>query len=228
MTHMARSTWSNWLAVAFVFVSCLTGCSLWPFAEKDRTPYVTPASRVTAIQQLGAQADGADVAAQQELATQLAGQIQTERDPLVREAIIRAAAQMHAPMADRILLAALNDSDSFVRQTACKLVGRRGDVSAVAALGNVAQDDVDIDVRLAATRALGELRHASAVPYLSTGLHESDPAIQLAAVHSLKLASGEDLGNDVGAWREWVASRERNHAGNPSLAGRQNAATVSP
>ena len=216
---MERTARSRWTLTAFLWAIGLSGCSLWPFADRDRTSYVTPSDRVAAVEEIGRQATGSESPEQEQLALQLARQIQTEEDPLVREAIVRAASQFRTPMADRMLVAALNDSDPYVRQTACKLIGRRQDASAVAALGEIARTDDDVDVRLAATRALGELRHPSAVEHLSSGLHESDPAIQLATVESLQLVSGEDLGGDVGAWREWVASRQ--HGGRPAaVAGR--------
>jgi HEAT repeat protein len=188
-------------------IGSVAGCSLWPFAQKDHTSYATPAKRVAAVEQIGAQAAGSDAPRQDQLTLELAQKIQTEPDPIVREAILHAASKFRSQMSDRMLMAALNDTDAYVRQTACRLVSRRGSPAAIAELGRVAKADAEVDVRLAATRALGELRDASAVPYLSGGLADHDPAVQLATVEALKLASGQDLGNDVGAWREWVASR---------------------
>lgn len=220
---MAQKT-RLWRAAAVLFCAGgLSGCSLWPFAEKDRTSYATPSKRVAAVEQIGAQAAASDMPRQEQLTLELAHKIQTEPDPLVREAILRAAAEFRAPMSDRILLAALGDSDSYVRQTACRLVGRRGGATALAELGRVARDDADVDVRLAATRALGKMGGASAIPYLSRGLQDRDPAIQLATVESLKLASGQDLGNDVGRWQEWVAARADPPANGSAIAGRPEA-----
>lgn len=216
---MARIACSRWTLTAVLSAIGLSGCSLWPFGDRVRTSYLTPTDRVAAVERIGRQASGTETPEQEQLTLQLARQIQTEEDPLVREAIVRAASQFRTSMADRMMLAALDDSDPYVRRTACKLVARRQDPSAVAALGEVARSDKDVDVRLAATRALGELRHPSAIEYLSSGLVESDPAIQLATVESLQLVSGEDLGGDVGAWREWVASRQGGGS-QPAVAGR--------
>jgi HEAT repeat protein len=200
----------------------LSGCSLWPFAAKDHTAYATPAKRVAAVEQLGAEAASSDPARQQQLTNELALKIQSEPDPIVREAILRASSQFETPMADRILLAALGDADPYVRRTACKLVGGRGNPAAVAELGRVARNDSDVDVRLAATRSLGELGDSAAIAQLSPGLHDSDPAMQLATVESLKLASGQDLGSDVGAWRQWVASQSGTPAAGAALADRSS------
>ena len=41
---------------------------------------------------------------------------------------------------------------------------------------------------------------------LEVALLDRDPAMQFAGVQSLRQASGEDLGNDVQAWRQYVAS----------------------
>lgn len=216
---MARIPWIRTTLAAIFCAGNLCGCSLWPFAKPVRTSHITPAERVEAIEQLARQAPGQTASQQEQLSRELAQQIQTEADPLVREAIVRAVAQLDTALAGRMVLAAIDDTDPYVRQAACNLLGRRGDATAVAALGNAARSDDDIDVRLAATRALGALRDPSAVPYLSGNLHDSDPALQLAAVESLKLASGEDLGNDVGAWREWVAARGSPAASQAAVAG---------
>jgi HEAT repeat protein len=183
--------------------------------------YATPAKRVAEVERIGAQAAESDMPRQEQLSLELAKKIQTEPDPLVREAILRAASQFRTQMAGRMLVLALHDTDPYVRQTACRLVSQRGDASALAELGRVAKSDADVDVRLAATRALGDLGSASAVPFLSAGLEDRDPAIQLATVESLKLASGEDLGNDVGAWREWVAARSPAQVGGATIADQQ-------
>ena len=218
---MAQIRRPLWAAALLVWGVSLAGCSLWPFAEKDRTSYATPAKRVAAVEQIGAQAADSDMPRQEQLSLELAQKIQTEPDPLVREAILQAVSNFRTQMSGQMLQLALGDTDPYVRQTACRLISRRGDTSAMPELGRVAKDDADVDVRLAATRALGDLRNASAVPFLSAGLTDRDPAIQLATVESLKLASGEDLGNDVGAWREWVAARSPSPDGGAAVAGRQ-------
>jgi HEAT repeat protein len=219
MTGTGISRWSATLGLLLG----TWGCSLWPFAEKERTSHITPAKRVAAIEQLAEEATSAP--AQEQAAQRLVEQIQTEPDPLVREAAIRAASTLQTPLAHRMVLAAINDSDPYVRQTACRLAGSRGDEHAIAALGQAAKGDPDLDVRLAAMRALGEFRNPSSVPYLAAGLHDTDPAVQLAAVESLQRASGEDLGNDVSAWRTWVASRQIAPSSPTSLAGRPRLVT---
>lgn len=216
---MTQVPWPCHFAALVLFTGGLTGCSLWPFPAKDHTSYATPAKRVTEIEQIAAQAAISDAAEQQRLTQMLAEKIQAEPDPLVREEIVRTAARFQSPLVERILLASLNDNDPYVRQTGCRLLGSRGTGSAVAELGRVAREDSEIDVRLAATRALGELQDPAAVPHLTAGLHDLDPAIQLTTVESLQLASGQDLGSDVGAWRDWVASRGYTSPSSPAVAG---------
>ena len=210
----------RWLTAILFSTVGLYGCSLWPFPAKDHTSYATPTKRVAEIEQVAAQASGSDSAEQQQLTHILAEKIQSEPDPLVREEIVEAASRFQTPLAERILVASLNDTDPYVRQAGCRMLGRRGGVAAVAELGRVAKEDAEIEVRLAATRALGELGDPAAVPHLAQGLQDRDPAIQLTTVESLKLASGQNLGNDVGAWREWVASRGGTFAADSAVAGR--------
>ena len=84
----------------------------------------------------------------------------------------------------------------------------------------VLSGDVDTDVRLAATRALGKSKEPVAVAALGRALEDSDPAIQYRAVLSLRGATGENLGNDVRRWRQYVAGQQPTPADAPSLAER--------
>lgn len=192
-------------AVPFVLlIATSAGCQFWPFHTPVRTSYVTPAKRIAAVEALGKQASGDDDAKQRQLTDELARQIQSERDPLVREAIIRAVADFETPMAAQILIAGLKDEDLFVRQTCCRLLGKRRDPSTVAALEDVVRSDEDLDVRIAATNSLGALGTPNAIPAISLALHDRDPALQFAGVRAMRVASGKDLGNDVAAWRDFA------------------------
>ena len=59
-------------------------------------------------------------------------------------------------LAFAVLTAGFTDSDLEVRRVACESMGRRGGPDAVHELARVAGGDTDIDVRIAAVRALGK------------------------------------------------------------------------
>ena len=184
------------------------GCaSMWPFGDQERTAFHTPAIRVDSFRQLAAQSDGTDSREQQRLVEQLARQIQIEADPLVREAIIESAAEFRTSLAERMLLAGLNDESIPVRIRCCELLGARGDQRFVEPLSRVLREDANIDVRLATIAALGEVPTPQAVQALAPALDHRDPAMQFAAVQALRSASGEDFGNDVNAWQQFVAGK---------------------
>ena len=63
----------------------------------------------------------------------------------------------------------------------------------------------ELDVRLAAIDALGKIPSAETVAALGIALQDRDPAVQFAGVQALKAASGEDFGNDVASWQQYVA-----------------------
>ncbi len=194
------------ISISWLGMLAISGCAaMWPFGDRERTSFHTPALRVDTIRQLAAQADGTNSAEQQRLVGDLARQIQIENDPLVREAIIASAAEFQTPLAERILLAGLNDDAVAVRILCCRLLGKRAEPQLIEPLSGVIRQDSDIDVRMAAISALGEIKAAEAVQALSVALDHRDPAVQYAGVQALKSASGEDFGNDVRAWRQFVA-----------------------
>ena len=140
------------------------------------------------------------------MSAQLAYEVRTEDDPLIRTQIVRTLAAFETPAASAALAASLNDPNSDVRIAVCESLASRGDAEAVRTLSAALASDTDIDVRLAAARALGETGDPAAIRGLAVGLEEDDPAIQYRVVQSLRKLSPQDFGNDVPAWREYLAS----------------------
>ena len=64
--------------------------------------------------------------------------------------------------------------------------------------------DTDLDVRLAAARAVGKTHEGSAVGNLAECLVDSNAAIQFRVASSLKEISGKDYGTDVNRWRAYA------------------------
>lgn len=189
------------VAWALVGAAALCGCHSWPFYHKDRTTIITPPMRVAAIREIGPRGRDATQAEQQKMCEQLAAQIRTEADPIVRRAIQETIAEFENPLAEAVLTAGLDDDDRDVRMVCCRLLGERKADAAAAKLSVKVSTDPDIDVRMAAVDALGQLKGSEAIKGLAVAVKDRDPAMQFAGVEAMKSSTGEDLGNDVSAWR---------------------------
>lgn len=180
------------------------GCQLWPWGGRVKTSMITPSMRMAAIREIGPRARDADDAEQHRLCSQLAEQIRTEPDPIVRKTIQDAIGEFDAPLADAVILAGLNDDDRDVRVTCCRLLGKRKDINAIAPLSKLVSSDSELDVRIAAVDALGSMKNKEAIAGLAAALKDRDTAMQYAGVEAMKNVTGEDLGNDVQAWRQYA------------------------
>lgn len=186
----------------------------------DEVPgVVAPRDRITKLKTLAQAAATATPEQRAQVSEQLAGSIRTEKDPLIRLEIIRTLGHYPGPAADGILKAAMSDSESRVRITACEAWGRRRDDQAVTLLAEALRSDVDPDVRLAAATALGETKSQQAVAPLGEALSDTDPAMQYRAMQSLKQATGQDVGDSVERWQQYVKGELPKDA-SPSLAER--------
>lgn len=188
--------------------------SMWPAStgEKAATepdPYgPTADKRMTTLTADAKTAKAGSPETHEAFTRQLVKMMLSEHDPRVRCRILEVAADFETPTAGAICTGALQDPDERVRMAACSAWGRRGGPEAIDLLAARYQNDPELDVRLRAIRALGELHDMAAVPVLAKALEDGDPAVQYRAVAALKQASGRDLGNDVNRWREWAADPE--------------------
>jgi HEAT repeat protein len=211
----------------------LAGCQslpwpqMWPFPERERTTYHTPAMRVDAVQQFAMRSTGVDSPEQREITDQLARQIQVEPDPLVRQAVVGTIAEFRTPIAQQVLEAGLADQDETVRVACCQAIGRRAAAgvedagnTSLAALAGVLRSESNIDVRLAAAEALGHIKSPDAIQALIVALDDRDPALQYVGVQSMKSITGQDYGPDVQAWRTVAAGDTPPQPRTPSLAER--------
>ncbi len=198
--------------LGMLMLTTWAGCSFWPFAAEERTSIITPTMRASTIREMGARGQQADIDEQQRITDQLAQQIRTEPDPLVRLAIQETVAQFDTALAQMILLAGLDDTDRDVRIVCCRKLGERaamadshaGQQKVVAQLRHVLEQDKEVDVRFAAVDALGQIQTTGSVQALAISLHDRNPAMQYAGVEALKRASGQNLGNQVEAWRQFA------------------------
>ncbi len=170
------------------------------YVAKDRTTYRTPDMRIDAIREIGNRADGTNSPQQQAFVTQLASQIQVDPDPLIRRQIVLTVSEFTVPLSQQILIAGLDDTESMVRQACCEKLGDRADASSIAPLAKTIADDSNVDVRLAATAALGKFKSPEAARALTAALSDSDPAMQYAGVQAMKSITGKDYGPNVETW----------------------------
>lgn len=182
--------------------------------------------RVDAVRAFAMQSTGVDTPEQRQITDQLARQIQVEPDPLVRQAVVTSIAAFRTPMAQQVLEAGLNDENAAVRVACCRALGKRADTQSVPALANALHADKDVDVRLAAVEALGKIKSPDAQKALGLALDDHDPAMQYAAVQSLKAVTGRDYGPDVQAWKQVAAGGAPPPQPAPSIA--QRIKSISP
>jgi hypothetical protein len=205
MTQRGATTF--WLLACWLVAAA--GCQwiphpdMWPFPERGQlTTYHTPSMRVDAVQQFAERSTHVDSPDQRKLTDQLARQIQIEPDPLVRQAVVQTVAEFKTPMAQQVLEAGLNDDNQAVRIACCQELGKRGDAASVEKLGTVLRSDTDMDVRLAAAKALGKFKTPESMKALVAALDDRDPALQFVGVQSMKSVTGKDYGPNVEAWRQ--------------------------
>ncbi|HYO24793.1 MAG TPA: HEAT repeat domain-containing protein [Lacipirellulaceae bacterium] len=201
----------------------LPGCQVWPFRDNERTSIITPAMRAATIREFGPRGRDASESEQIAMCEELAQQIRTEPDPICRRAIQETIAEFKTPLAGAVLVAGLSDDDRDVRTVCCRMLAQRKDESAVGPLSRVVAADPEMEVRMAAIDALGQYDTPAAVQGLAAAIKDRDPALQYAGVQAMKNASGQDLGNDVEAWRSYAASLTP--AGTPGAGAETSIAT---
>jgi len=188
-----------------------TGLAKWlPFQKKNDEgalppTLIAPSERMEQLEKLAKRARRMSPEEQGQISAQLAQEATSEDDPLIRIQIVRTLAALETPAATAALSARLNDPDSDVRIAVCEGLASRGDAEAIRILSAALASDTDIDVRLAAARALGETGNPAAIKGLAVGLEEDDPAMQYRVVQSLRKLSPQDFGDDVPAWRQYLA-----------------------
>lgn len=192
------------------------GCRTGPLAEfYSMNPFLRqgpeeqeygppPAERRREIIALARGAASLTPAERVRIGEDLAWQMQNEIDPIVRGEIVRALGKFDSDASREALRLALTDDNDAIRLAACEAWAKIGGAEAITILSERLASDTDIDVRLAATRALGRFNDEAALRGLAVALNDNSPAIQYRAMQSLGSATGQDLGYDVVAWRDYV------------------------
>ena len=145
---------------------------------------------------------GAD--AQEEASKYLANVVANDSILLLRIEATRLLANLPTETAGKALEVASRDRQVEVRRAAVRSWEKRGDEMAKTALTRMVRKDGDVDVRIAATVALGQFSGQSVTEVLAEVIQDPNPAMQLRAAESLAATTGEDFGNDILAWQEYL------------------------
>jgi HEAT repeat protein len=204
---MPMDRYYPWAVTAVLVLLVASGCSAqkrknfaWPWSPEvdDAVGITTPAQRLASMKEMAENAEKQTPAEKERITSDLAKQIQEEQDPMIRRSIVRALGHYDTPSAIAVLQAAVSDADASVRVAACESWGRRGGPESAERLVNLLTSDTNLDVRLAAARAIGETKEKTAIQPLSEALSDGDPAIQYRVIGAMKSISGKDYGNDLG------------------------------
>jgi HEAT repeat protein len=197
----------------------LSGCAempAWIPFQGDRTDsipgLVTPAQKMTQLKKLRLDAPESNPQQKRQVVDYLTNSIGTEPDALIRSEIVKTLGEYPIPSAEPVLKAALQDPDTDVRIAACDALGKRPTAESAELLIGMLKNDTEQDVRLAAARGLGQTKDQRAIAALGDLLADTDPAMQYRAVVSLKTITGQDFGNNVDRWQQYVKD------GNPKPA----------
>ena len=178
-----------------IMLFALSGCAS---PSVNTTGIATPAQRITALR---AMRNNTDQAAAMKALTR---EIQQEDDMLIRAEIVRTVGSYSGAASDSLLRSALGDKAPEVRIVACECLGSRKDAESVRMLGAKSRKDDNIDVRLAAVRALGETGSQEALVALQPALENEDPAIQRRAALSMEKLTGKNLDGNVHRWQQYA------------------------
>ncbi len=168
---------------------------------------LTPAQKVDRLVELAGQIPGMAPARQATVCDEMIAALQRETDPMIRRELVRTIGAIGLPRAREGLALGQQDSHPSVRMAACEAWGRRDDPESAGALAAVLADDANVDVRLAASKALTRQPKVQAYPHLVASLQDRDPAVQLATMQALRETTGAELQDDVNKWIGYVQAQ---------------------
>lgn len=162
--------------------------------------------RRSKLDQLVTSANAGSDSQRGEVAARLSKIVQNDPILLMRLHAVGALARLESPASVEGLKLASQDPEAEVRIAAVNTWTRFPADIAVGQLQGILGTDTDIDVRLAATKALGSFSGSRAINAVSLALTDPNPAIQYRATEALQNITGERLGANVSQWQNWIAS----------------------
>jgi hypothetical protein len=196
----------------------------WPFGE-DQTAELkkygpAPVQRVQTMQERAKKLAKASPEEKEAFAAEMARQMPNENDFNVRLAVIKMLAQMDTPSARAVLYAGMKDPETEIRVKCCQAWTNKPSPETTHMLAEVLSGDTNLDVRMAAAKALSSARDKEAVAALGQALDDSDPGLRYCVMESLRYVTGKrSIGDNVEKWRE-IAKQPDPPIGNQRLASR--------
>jgi HEAT repeat protein len=188
--------------------------------QEDEKYGPTLHTRLEELRTTRTQARRLDSSEQVRLARQLVQSVASDASTQYRCEAVRTLGELPTPEVLPGLRQAAQDTEPSVRVAACEAWGTWGDGEAVQVLGELLRKDADLDVRVAAARELARFDNSVAVQALGVALDDPNPALQYRAVESLRECTGEDYGNSVVAWRQYVRGETVVEPPRPTMAER--------
>ncbi|MFT5300212.1 MAG: hypothetical protein ACI87E_000223 [Mariniblastus sp.] len=217
-TSVSRCQHQAFSTLALIILGlCCVGCAEGPFWRTGKlSPWAqnkwaaeelvadTYASRKRKMTESVEAVINAPVEDQQRVALDLAEVLHRDQILMLRLYSVRMLGKLNCPAAVEALVDASQDHTSDIRIESIKAIENLTADIAIPHLQKMIGSDTDIDVRLAATRALGSFSGRKAIAAISLALDDRDPALQLRAAESLQNVTGEQLGPDIAAWQQFV------------------------
>ncbi|MEL7496853.1 MAG: HEAT repeat domain-containing protein [Planctomycetota bacterium] len=163
-------------------------------------------SRKRRISEMTQSAINAPIEDKQRVAESLDEFTERRHPLLLRLHAVKSMGQLNCPAAIESLKRLSSDNSADIRLAAIQAWQNMPADQAIPHLQKMLGSDTNIDVRLAATRALSNFSGQQAVAAISLALDDPDPALQVRATEALQKVTGEQLGRDVNAWQNYIAS----------------------
>ena len=217
--------------ILLISVVQLTGCvtdnrllTKTPFfkARSDYIPGVLiPKDRVALIREKGEKGKNLPETEKREILGQLTEEYLHSPDPNVRYESVRSIALLNMPEGFAVVKTATHDGVPFVRMAACDALARLETPETAHTLRYLLAHDDDQDVRTRAAKNLAVYTNdQETVQALGRALDDKTLAVQFESMQSLKKVSGQDYGNDLLRWKQYVAGESPTPAAKRSLAER--------
>lgn len=213
----SRSFPKNGLLLGMTLILLGSGCAEGPLWRSGKyVPWVqsqwaeeekiadTLFSRKRRLTELAQQAANGPIEQQQQAAKTLREATQRRNPLLLRLHAVDLLGRINCPESLDALEQLSTARVSDIRLAAVNAWKNMPSEHAIPQLQRILGSDTDVDVRLAATRALSNFSGQQAVSAISLALADPDPALQLRAAESLEQVTGEQFGNNIVAWQNYV------------------------
>lgn len=222
MTLVQPSTKVRFLLIASAMLATLSGCTDGPFFQlkkinpyiqsqwkKDREKTVVYSQRMDEMRLLKRQLPSMNEEEQARWVATLDDVLKKETSPsLRREAVLTLAAVNQRSDALRTIVPIARDENETVRLAVVHALEKNNTSDSTATLLSLAQSDRSNNVRLTATKSLGQHKTNEVRQFLASKLEDRSTAMQYSASLALKEQTGKNYGGDIEAWKQYLQGDE--------------------